>query len=328
MISFELWLFNWMDDGCLIAFSDVVCFLWYFPLCNWGICLLNCSHHFCQSSMPSCISSCLFPSQSSHLPTSSLPACCLRSFCNSPPHSGVNRAQLLKVSSVWSFCSPSSLAAKEWELCLCVQSKQPLPLSLHSALPCSSGQRCLMAWAGGCHQVPSSLSLGWHRPCIPVSAAEGAPGAVCLESRTGSPCLLACGMSLGTAATCICSADSNGAFHWKCFIWKVLQSALATSFVWPGEKHANLHLSVSWCLLVGLGFLAEWYMSFCNVQSSMAITLRTRWLDFPQTLSRIIWTTSSTDFMLENVRPDFFFFKGIYRAKMQIKAKHIRLHLR
>lgn len=129
---------------------------------------------------------------------------------------------------------------------MCAEQATFSPLLVLS--PASSWRRCLMPWAGGCHQAALlPHSVRWHKPCSHVTAPEGATatGAACLESRRGSPCLLARGMSLGSAATCIFSTDSNRSFHWKHLVCEVIQSSLAMSFVWPSGKHATLHLSVS-----------------------------------------------------------------------------------
>lgn len=202
-------MFNWIDDGCLITFSDVVCFLWYFPLCNWGICLLNCSHRFCQSPMPSCISSCLFPSQSSHLPTSSLPACCLGYLCSVIlcHTSGADQG-----NSIFSRFSAQCGAEGMRDLLLCAEQAAFSPLLvLRPALPHPGRAAWYLGWwlSPGC---PALSLRAVAQPCSHVTAPEGAPGAACLHS---SPCLLAPGMSLGSAATCICSTDCNRSFHWR-----------------------------------------------------------------------------------------------------------------
>lgn len=185
-------MFNRMDDGCLITFSDVVCFLWYFPLCNWTVCLLNCSHHFCQSSMPSCISSCLFPSQMSHLPTSSLPACyssCSRCLCSGILYltSGLQLLEVLSSQLRLEQNPPGSLGAEECEV-----SKEPFPL-LALSLPhlILAGMPDGLGWwlSPGCPAAsPRAL-----QPC---PCSRGSPWGWCLQSWRGLPCPLACGMSL------------------------------------------------------------------------------------------------------------------------------------
>lgn len=234
-------MFNRMDDGCLITFSDVVCFLWYFPLCNWTICLLNCSHHFCQSSKPSCISSCLFPSQMSHLPTSSLPACC--SSCSRCLCSGIlyltSGLQLLEVlSSQLRVEQKLTWQSRCWGMwgqqgtfpSPCPQPAPPHPgrdawwpgLVAVTRLPC-----CLS-------QGPAAVSLLQREP-LGLMPAE--------QERLTLPTGL--WHFSAPAATCIFSTESSRSFYWKHSVWRVLQSALAMSFVWPSEKHANLHLSMS-----------------------------------------------------------------------------------
>lgn len=168
--------------------------------------------------MPSCISSCSFPSQLSHLPASSSPACCLsclRRLCSvilyltSGAERGCSFWRRSALSSGWSSCSPSSSPSSLGVSNVrCLQT--PLP-SLYSALPASSWRGCLMAWAGGCHQAGLlPVPVQWQGPCSPVTAPERAPG------RAGEAPLACCLVArLGSAATGIFSTDSNTSFHWK-----------------------------------------------------------------------------------------------------------------
>lgn len=120
--------------------------------------------------MPPCIPSCLFPSQSSHLSTSRVPACCLQHFCSvkslpCSPYYGLEdwtgehiSLRCPFFSLMWTLSVPptvlASAGAKEWETCLCVLSKQPFPPSS------SSAQTCLIS-TDMPHALVWGLSSAW-----------------------------------------------------------------------------------------------------------------------------------------------------------------------
>lgn len=166
--------------------------------------------------------------------------------CKSLPHSRYHSLECWRgkhiflrcpfLSLMQTLCSSTvllSAGAKEWETGLHLVSKQYFCLS-------SSAQACLILL-----KLPDAL--GWGLPSgWPSPIQQGRPCQLSYCSRRSSwspgeavvprpvhawrmkrslPHLLACGISLGF------SINGKNSFHWKCLVWKSLQSALAIRYV-------------------------------------------------------------------------------------------------
>lgn len=184
-----------------------------------------------------------------------------RLLCKSLPHSLYHSLECWRgehvflrcpfLSLMQTLCSPTvlvSAGAKEWETCLYVLSNQYLCLS-------SSAQAC-------CILIKVPDALGWGLPSgwpslvqqdSYVTAPGGAswsPGAAVVpravhawRMKRGLPHLLACGMSLDSSYLNF-SINGKSSFHWKCLVWKGLQSSLAICYVSLVE---NVPASTSLC---------------------------------------------------------------------------------